>query len=156
MALSDLHKERIRTLANYLRGNVTPEHFDMGAWWSNHREGGLPYWQYDLRALAADDASDKQVAEAVIKDCGTAACVGGWASLLWPDEIGLNERTISARAGAFLGLSPAAAEALFTPAGFDWDNHKRRFTLKRAIETLERLADTGKVQWFKTDEPVEA
>lgn len=149
LALTATHKRRIRKLAAYLRENVTPEHFDITSWWRDHRTG-WPICPEDLTG------SPRKVAEKLVKDCGTAACVAGWAALVFPNDIPPNTYNIAERAANFLGLSYAARKALFTPPGTGSTSAKRLYTVKRAVETLERLADTGTVQWFKTHKPVPA
>lgn len=88
-------------------------------------------------------------------DCGTPACIGGSACLLWPD---INERR-QANAGRFdtdlrlfarkLGISYSQARTLCYPSV--WSNGSNLLyptvTLKNAVRTLRRLANTGKIEF---------
>lgn len=75
--------------------------------------------------------------------CGTVACIGGAANLLFGGEWG------SSSAAAALGLDYSeGAQSLFFPnvvIGFvyDWS----RVPLAAAVEVLRHLADKGRIDW---------
>lgn len=78
--------------------------------------------------------------------CGTAACIGGWAFVLsskskysLEDWLGLTEDQCSRLFHmTFAHYSPLTFDSLFS--------HSARIDV--AIEVLEHLRDTGKVEWF--------
>ena len=85
-------------------------------------------------------------------DCGTVACIGGWAYALSVDEtedfwaLGTSAPAIYIMdsAAEFLGLSETESRALFIPYV---PCPLTRITVNQAIATLERLRDTGEVVW---------
>lgn len=79
-------------------------------------------------------------------DCGSPACIGGWANFIW----GKGREDTSTEARGYLGISLEHAESLFFP-DFDMD----RITPTHAAAVLRNLADTGKVDW-SVGTPVEA
>jgi hypothetical protein len=87
--------------------------------------------------------------------CGSAGCIGGHASLLWPQvaEPGpMNLQSFSARALAKeLGISDKEAAELCYMRSLarkerDWDIFDR-VTRGDAVEVLHKLASTGRVDW---------
>jgi hypothetical protein len=46
-------------------------------------------------------------------ECGTAACIGGTALLLWPEEVTREDRTYGPTAARILGLTDREADELF-------------------------------------------
>lgn len=74
------------------------------------------------------------------KACGTVACIGGSANLLFGT-------LFSNRAAAeSLGLSGSEASALFLPVvigDMEWD----LIPLAAAVEVLRHLAKTGEIDW---------
>jgi hypothetical protein len=80
------------------------------------------------------EASDEELQH----NCGTAACIAGWASLFRPDA-----RNPYSRARDALGLDAHQAEYLFLPYGWD----RLAWTREQAIATLIRFRDTGEISW---------
>ena len=96
-----------------------------------------------------DGAADKMFSMPVWADrhdCGTAACIVGWAALsagrpAW----GLSALAVQCTACEWLGLDTDRAEDLAYAHGFDGDLED--ITPARAARTLRHLADTGEVKW---------
>lgn len=99
------------------------------------------------------DQSDEWTKDLSGHDCGTVACIAGWAISI---EHGLangrealnfylDEPFGLASAGAFLGLEPETWQTLFlgvgAPASLD------AIEPDQAVRTLRSLAATGKVDW---------
>lgn len=90
-------------------------------------------------------------------DCGTPACIAGWACHVALGGAVVLDINIEQTARRFLGLDAAEADALFEPdlrSDFEkehgfisstdvWDD----ITPDHAARTLRRLAKTGKVDW---------
>jgi hypothetical protein len=93
------------------------ERFDMGRW-RPIRDGGY----------ISDDV--------LMHDCGTTACIAGWAAVFHP---GHNSPRF--RATLALGLSHYQADNLFIPASVSTK------TREDAIRVLEQFRDTGVIQW---------
>lgn len=97
--------------------------------------------------------------EGVVTDnvpCGTPACICGWANYIrkgtLADGIEWNELASNKRAADWLGITDIDGwDELFCPSdpetedpGYEW---WAGITRAQAIETLERLRDTGKIEW---------
>lgn len=80
-------------------------------------------------------------------DCGTPACICGWANSVQNELNGTEHRIGSPmHARNWLGLTTEQGEDLFRPFGIDnllWDS----ITPTHAAAVLRHLADTGKVDW---------
>jgi len=74
--------------------------------------------------------------------CGTPACLAGWGAQLAGADM---DRSLEIAAQEWLGLDWKQAHALFQPPtkSNDW----LRITRQQAIDTLERLKETGVVTW---------
>lgn len=100
-----------------------------------------------------------------INECGTAACIAGWAASLagWKaperDNPFDTYRSLVATASDFLGLGPVTEWDFSTPAdnqaaaelffiGSAEDVYLEDITAEQAIATLDRLIETGEVQWM--------
>lgn len=90
-----------------------------------------------------------------VDDCGTVACLAGWAymlrfqtvtarRLLAVTDIGKDWR-IPTCAADYLGLDTPQTELLFRPniSVCDWD----QITADQAVKVLRHLAKTGEVDW---------
>jgi len=73
------------------------------------------------------------------KACGTAACILGWAEVLFdiPDEFLIHN---------LLGLSPWEARILFMPVGYS--ENPEQFPRSRAVRTLDHFISTGEIDWY--------
>ena len=72
-------------------------------------------------------------------DCGTSACIGGWAGRLF----GLShDESFSTPVAELLGLSGEQARELFFDAPIEWP-----ITEKHAVAVLDHLLATGTVDW---------
>jgi hypothetical protein len=84
-------------------------------------------------------------------DCGTPACIAGWAASVESGNIGgyiPGAGYTWATAQNFLGLRETQAQHLFAPYGADFDLYDWvDITPKMAATTLRNLAETGEVNW---------
>lgn len=89
----------------------------------------LPPAQFDMREWHED------------RECGTVCCIGGWAGLVLRDDPEMGWP----RVGGLLGLMPDRAHALF----FMDETHANmaRRTIPEAVAVLDRLIETGEVDW---------
>jgi hypothetical protein len=94
----------------------------------------LPDERFNISSLRTNSVSDEELQH----NCGTAACIAGWASLFRPDA-----RNPYSRARDALGLDAQQAEYLFLPIGWD----RQAWTREQAIATLIRFRDTGEISW---------
>lgn len=82
------------------------------------------------------DSTDTYNLKADPHDCGTVACIGGWAELLYRGE----------DASRALGLPESSN--LFTPTYYDRPSYARDFyNAKVAASVIDKLIATGKVEW---------
>lgn len=83
-------------------------------------------------------------------ECGTTACIAGWAVLLEGRTHPMNLSTFGCinTAARWLGLDPELAKNLFCP-GYtrDEDHCGWNATPKQAAQVLRHLAETGEVNW---------
>lgn len=114
--------ERILQLADFIE-KLSPERFDISLW------------------IKAPDRflTNQQL----IHDCGTCACIGGWAQMLFNDPY---EDSISHSQHAFelLGLTELQADKLFCPPNY---SEPSLYPQDRVVRTLRRLAKTGEILW---------
>lgn len=115
-----MNRPRLQILADHLR-SLPDERFDMANWFSKEGENDT------LRALASPGA--------FVHECGTAACVAGWAVALfsprganWCDDTARDELDLSARQAA----------ALFEPHNFE----DGRYTRTDAIAAIQSMLDS--------------
>lgn len=106
---------------------------------------GLPPARFDMRALFLNaDGSvnyDDVRPIAAVKECGTAACIAGWAAVvLRPRTLGVDAATI----GGLFGLEAEQRSELFCPMGY---YEPGRYTLSQAVRVLDHLVETGEVRW---------
>jgi hypothetical protein len=97
---------------------------------------------------ADKEASEGFTMSSITHDCGTPACIAGWAA--W-EAVGRKngdlydfDLDIEGKARDFLGISPTKADALFYPYEF---KAYGEITPSEAAATLRRLAETGQVDW---------
>jgi hypothetical protein len=116
--------ENINKLISVLKG-LPDEKFNISEWYTDIRYGSRKY---------------------TYEHCNTAACVAGWAAAVKHDfkpvEI---TASMEYEVAEWLGVGPYDSNRLFRPFGYT--SHPERFTRQKAIETLERLRDTGEVDW---------
>lgn len=134
-----MNKERIKGVITQL-SKIPDRKFNMGDW----IKGTIP----KVMGTPQQIANEKHA-------CGTSACIAGWTTLLYADEPVKGQLT-SDKARDLLDLTNLQAEQLF----FAQDTNRKRvvplatITRKQAINVLNRLLLTGKVDWSKRDEPV--
>lgn len=85
-------------------------------------------------------------------NCGTTACIGGWAAALATGDIHAGDDMSAAEIARWLGLTYHEAGALF----YAWDRHDtvafEEIQPERAVAVLRNLAATGEVDWnVRTD-----
>jgi len=113
----DQARDNLMLVRNFL-ASLPPERFDMGDW---------------------GDGADVE--------CGTAACIGGWAErLLFGELYGRPTWLV----GAEMGLSIDQSEDLFflvgkQQPGLDFQD----ITTAHAVKVLDHLIATGEVDWSK-------
>lgn len=125
-----MNVDNIRRLAARLREPDAAAHFDLSDWIS-----------------VQDDGIDMTLGQA-INNCGTVACIAGWACVLANPELSVSDAdepagfNIMDTARDFLGLDPFEAHSLFVPTG-----HVYAATAAQAADVLDHLAETGEVVW---------
>lgn len=93
----------------------------------------LPDERFGMRAWRS---GDNHMADArLLHDCGTAACIAGWAAVY-----ATSDGHISIRAAEALGLTNEQAMRLFEPPNL---NRSR----SEAVQVLEHFRDTGEITW---------
>lgn len=101
MNLDDLYNittsepDRVRKVAEA----IDPIHFNMGWWLSNHEDEAC--FVEDIDRIGS------------INNCGTSACIAGWAVLTFKD-LANPRRSIDLAAREILGLNSEDSEYLFT------------------------------------------
>lgn len=86
-------------------------------------------------------------------NCGTTACIGGWANAIQSKTLVEAGDLTEADARNFLGLSPAKASDLFYARNYPEnlispdEDYFIGITAEQAVATLRHLAATGKVDW---------
>ena len=128
-----MNEANLRAVQDLLRAE--PEHFDMSKVFGC-RDDMSPQekedWRRRTQFLPASEA---------LRDCGTAACIVGYAGAL--DDPKASHIIAMPLAMSWLGLTEAQAKALFTPPG--WETH--RFSPEHGIEAIETLIATGVPSW---------
>ena len=148
-----LQVDRILTLRDHI---LKPEtHFD------------IRRWQVILTPEGALDKAtvgvENRTYESLRHDCGTCACIGGWAEILFsPPNTTLYKhhgqitqrlsnsppsdelRETSHSVAELLGISYSEADYLCYPPNY---GNSHLYPKQRVAETLTRLAETGEVEW---------
>lgn len=119
-------RERLEYLRDFLR-ELPAERFDMGDWYTVNGVG---------RSLSAL----RKTAGDIVHDCGTAACIAGWAAAIFAPDTRSYAVFAAERA---LGLDDVTAAALFVPDGFA----RAGYTPYEASRVLDHLLATGEVDW---------
>lgn len=127
-----MNRERITQLRDVL-AELPPERFNI-RYWATDRATGRPH--PILSTFEADFSIVKH-------DCGTAACIAGWALTLFKPEV----TNIGSSAQTVLGLTNEQAYELFEPEGYSDEDANERFTAQAAVAALDHLLDTGEVRW---------
>ena len=84
----------------------------------------------------------------VVHDCGTPACIAGYASLM-EDADRRTHHMDAAR--EFLGLSGVQASLLFSAIPYEYPGFAPP-TVDEALAVLDHLIETGKVRWPPRDQ----
>lgn len=117
-----MNRKRIQILRDHLAG-LPDERFAMERWFS---------------AATPNPFLPKEMTH----ECGTAACIAGWTlSLFRKASVEIWE--VEHIAASILGLTIDQACDLFMPPGFVHNKQTRA----QAVATLDRLLETGEVQW---------
>ena len=113
---------------------------------------------------AFGEDSGEVLKDAAGNDCGTPACIGGWAAALSvdgraPENVLMPiEGTWAAEAGQrWLGLTDQEAYQMFqshpyTPDGEEMDEDQDQPTCAEALAMLRHAANTGEVVWPEREE----
>lgn len=107
----------------------------------------LPGKRFSMKTYISIDGNDApgETPGAAIAECGTAACIAGWAVvLLAPDCPRIDIDDVAA---GVLGLSHSDANELFTPRGYSAPG---LYTRPHAVRVLDHLLATGEVDWQVT------
>lgn len=122
MAINVENVRRVRDLIAQLEAG----RFDMTVW--------------AARTSGVAEVCAEDVVPTLLHDCNTAACIGGWTeALLGTPETGADDDTIVGK--YHFGMTEDEAGALFYP------NAMPRRTQAEAVAVLDRLIETGKVDW---------
>jgi hypothetical protein len=102
-----MNKERMLKVADEIVAHA--DHFDMGVWMTSD-------WLHNKIERGLCVPVTEAVKHMDLDDCGTAACVAGWAAYLYAAE--LQEGDTFAEAGRrILGLTHGESEQLFESEG---------------------------------------
>ncbi len=127
--------ENINLLIDTLRSPRAAGHFDMNQW---------------LVDAEGKEFTDTVSKKAVINECGTVACIGGWCDVL-AEEQGFttsDQHSSVSYAAEWLGISYSKAFQLFYPS----DGKMYELTNPLiAARVVEHLRDTGGVNWSIID-----
>jgi hypothetical protein len=151
-----MNKENLLKLAEVLESEQAQKHFDMTQWITHHPNYNNLDWQEHHERV------NESVLKEAVKDCGTVACIAGWAATLaTPDQklIFVSGASVQQTAEDWLELDKAEAVMLFIPwsASYyaDRSKYKRNsntITAGEAARVVRHLAETGKVDWSVIDE----
>lgn len=140
-----LNIKNLNRLINHLKALKNNKNFNMSQWvrFDDFENQSDIDWY--------DEPAEKLVARMQEKgDCGTTACLAGHAVILksaaegdYSGKYGKYEAKEQAR--SWLGLTAKQADLLFEPR--TESDYLISFSREQAIETLERLRNTGKVYW---------
>jgi hypothetical protein len=103
--------------------------------------------RFSIRSLVSKDGEtvfcdEIGIAPAkILEDCGTAACIAGWANVIFHPRL---IKTCSSTAAESLGLDNNQEIRLFLPHDF---LESEKYTRELAIRVLDHLIETGKVDW---------
>lgn len=90
------------------------------------------------------DPTDPSGVDLTGHNCGTVACIAGWAEAVYVREGGDPDRYRSS--SWYFGIEDdRTSERLITPPG--WRTNPSQFTPERAVAVLRHLAATGEVDW---------
>ncbi len=126
------NKERLIQLAEVLESERAEKHFNMNTWFANKRY----------------ERPNKPMGIA-IQDCGTIACIGGWAEVIANADLNWTDKQIEAN--KWLDLTYAESDKLFYPVGYFGVNNP-----KLAAKVVRHFAETGEVDWSIIDADLEA
>jgi hypothetical protein len=134
-----VHKRRLLKLAQALESPAAERHFDMANWFEHTGLHSLP--------------GNMPVGKA-IQDCGTVACIAGWAVAVHEPKLKLCDAPVGAvfeRAKKLLGLDELVAKYLFLPASAPHvdENFLNVYGAnpKQAARVVRHLVETGEVDW---------
>lgn len=122
--------KRLKTLRDHLDTPEVREHFNMNHFFYNR--SGLGDERYH------------PVNRQSFFNCGTAACIAGWAVQLFGDEAIMPNALIDEYAAVLLNLNEVMAEALFVP---EVNVSFLDITVDDAILAINNLIDRGSPHW---------
>lgn len=108
--------------------NLPDKNFEMLSWFSNRTKINVP-WAVSANRLRTwlNSMLDGQK-----KRCGTAACVGGWAAVLWPKICYPDDKPCLPKFARLLGLERGQAEVVLHE-GFAMTAKEKAFQLREMI-----------------------
>lgn len=152
-----MNKKNLQALIDHLE-KMPGKAFNLSSWYTGPPSGGA--WdQLPLGRRAAKSLISKQE-DAETHQCGTAACIGGYAALLAVSKgEAKGGEQIQPVATRWLGFSPGTLRALFIPRSMhDLDRRLETNEIpvsysdvkrKHAVKVLKHLLDTGLIDWSK-------
>jgi hypothetical protein len=146
--------DRLNKLAEVIEER--PDQFDMTWWWKVPKDDEFPnaYGHFTVNS-PADMETHYQV-DMLAPDCGTRACVAGWACSLWSADIPKQHRHLDAAAGAMdvLGLDHETSDWLFDADARHQKAHEAADVLRdlAAHITVHGESDGFVTWWTKTYE----
>lgn len=107
--------------------------------------------QFDMEHWARDASGNSTTRDQLLAhNCGTAACIGGWASVIFfqesadPDPVMVSEYEVA----EVLGIEDWQADQMFFPARRTPDgNCPYQTTNVQAARVIDHLIETGEVDW---------
>lgn len=126
-----MNRERIQILRDHL-ASLPDDRFDIRFWFTDDQ--GEPHT--DIHRSVFDPKE-------VVNECGTAACIGGWAFALFMSEVFVDNENFIDQLASLMALTVEEAGELFMPDG----HHAGIQTREDAIRTLDHLLETGEVVW---------
>lgn len=121
-----MNTERLTKLADVIEEN--PDHFKMSGWLD------VQVLDFELERLVSLTDIRSALAYVDIEQCGTTACLCGWAALLWTADISGQEQSWTEVGANLLDLPVSDAETLFMQTEIDLDT---------AVAQLRHLAAGG-------------
>jgi len=135
--MAGLNIERLTQLRDHLAA-LDPARFNMAEW----------------AEIPSSPSPSHDTVEDFVHNCNSVACIGGWADALFLDP---EDRLITASVATtfeLLGLTDAQGNALCFPGSSgpengwpDYGVGYEDITTTHAVETLDKLINTGKVDW---------
>jgi hypothetical protein len=120
----------------------------------------IPDLGFNMAALI--DQTSENYPDVSGHNCGTVACIAGWATFIAKGMIPGEQQwsaSVLAPGRLFLDITQEQASRLFSPAG-EYDDEAKYaiyagITPSQAVSVLRHLAETGEVDWNRALSPTE-